>query len=91
MTSSNARTTSTSLQLTHSNKLHIECAAILESYGYIIMASADLDDTYSTDGLLVATSYAALEPATLEISRKRHNAPTAPLGNSGSTCEVATT
>jgi hypothetical protein len=56
---------------THSNKLHYECVEILKSYGYLIMASADLDETYSTDGLIVAKADAALEPATIEISKKR--------------------
>jgi hypothetical protein len=56
---------------THSNKLHYECVEILKSYGYLVMASADLDETYSTDGLLVAKADAALEPAAIEISNKR--------------------
>jgi hypothetical protein len=56
---------------THSNKLHYECVEILKSYGYLVMASADLDETYSTDGLIVAKADAALEPATIEISSKR--------------------
>jgi len=73
---------------THSNKLHNECADILGAYGYIIMASADLDDTYSTDGLLVAKAHPALEPATLEISKKRQGAPTATTANAGTTCEL---
>ena len=44
---------------THSNKLHYECVEILKSYGYLIMASADLDETYSTDGLIVAKADAS--------------------------------
>ena len=56
---------------THSNALHRECQDILRSYGYIIMASADLDETYSSDGLIVAKGHAGLEPATIEISKKR--------------------
>jgi hypothetical protein len=59
---------------THSNKLHYECVEILKSYGYLIMASADLDGTYSSDGLIVAKSGAALEPAALEISEKKQHA-----------------
>ncbi len=57
---------------THSNKLHYECVKILKSYGYLIVASADLDETYSTDGLIVAKADAALEPARIEMS---NNAP----------------
>jgi len=59
---------------THSNKLHVECAEILRSHGYLIMASADLDETYSCDGLIVAKAHAGLEPKTIEISTKRHGA-----------------
>ncbi len=55
---------------THSNKLHGECVEILKSYGYLIVASADLDETYSSDGLIVAKADAAFEPATIEISKK---------------------
>jgi hypothetical protein len=57
---------------THSNTLHYQCAEILKSHGYLIMASADLDETYSTDGLIVAKADSALEPAMLEISKKQH-------------------
>ncbi len=55
---------------THSNKLHYECVEILKSYDYLIMASADLDETYSTDGLIVAKAHATLEPSTIKISKK---------------------
>ena len=44
---------------------------ILSSYGYTIMASADLDETYSVDGLIVARAHAGLEPGALEINRKK--------------------
>jgi hypothetical protein len=60
---------------THSNQLHYDCIDILEAYGYIIMASADLDETYSVDGLIVAKSNAAIKPATLAISKRRRAAP----------------
>jgi hypothetical protein len=56
---------------THSNALHRECQDILRSHGYIIMASADLDETYSSDGLIVAKAHAGLLPAALLISKKR--------------------
>jgi hypothetical protein len=59
---------------THSNKLHRECTQILSSHGYLIMASADLDETYSSDGLIVAKSHAGLKPKTIEISTKRKGA-----------------
>ncbi len=60
---------------THSNKLHYDCMEILKSYGYIVVASADLDETYSTDGLIVAKAHAELEPDTLEISKKHKGRP----------------
>lgn len=41
---------------THSNSLHRECISILENYGYKILCDADLDGSYSTDGLIVAVS-----------------------------------
>ncbi|MCG8574370.1 MAG: FkbM family methyltransferase [Flavobacteriales bacterium] len=38
---------------THSNELHKDCAAFLDQLGYIQLCSADIDQTYSYDGLLV--------------------------------------
>jgi hypothetical protein len=72
---------------THNNKLHYECVEILKSYGYIIMASADLDETYSTDGLIVAKANAGPQPATLEISKKRHGGPTKSAGSLMAPCD----
>jgi hypothetical protein len=60
---------------THSNKLHHDCVDTLNSYGYTIMASADLDETYSVDGLIVAKAHAGLEPGALEISKKCRTEP----------------
>jgi hypothetical protein len=40
---------------THSNSLHHECRLKLETYGYVIRLSIDLDESYSFDGLLFAT------------------------------------
>ena len=39
---------------THSGDLHRDCRAELESLGYRVIASADMDETYSLDGLIVA-------------------------------------
>lgn len=39
---------------THSNELHRECISELEEKHYSILASADIDETYSFDGLIVA-------------------------------------
>ena len=38
------------------------------------MASADLDETYSSDGLIVAKAHAGLEPATIEFSKNQEPA-----------------
>lgn len=60
---------------THSNELHANCLQILESHQYHILASADLDDSYSGDGLIVARSFHVNVPEFLEIShRSKHQA-----------------
>jgi Methyltransferase FkbM domain len=41
---------------THSNELHASCEALLRGHGYRIVASVNLDDSYSCDGILVAAS-----------------------------------
>jgi len=55
---------------THSDDLHYRCLSELGRHGYAILASADLKQTYSTDGLIVAKSPTAEGPDTLEISHK---------------------
>jgi hypothetical protein len=55
---------------THSNELHRECREILESHGYEIVCSADLDESYSWDGLLVAKNPHTPGPKTLTISKR---------------------
>ena len=54
----------------HSDELHHRCIATLESHGYRILASADLAETYSCDGLIVARSPKAVGPENLCISHK---------------------
>jgi hypothetical protein len=39
---------------THHNFLHYRCIDELEAAGFVILAEADLIETYSTDGLIVA-------------------------------------
>ncbi len=41
---------------THSNRLHYECKAFLEDRSFVILASADTEQSYSADGLIVAKS-----------------------------------
>ncbi|MBP87865.1 MAG: hypothetical protein CMJ64_14270 [Planctomycetaceae bacterium] len=55
---------------THSNDLHGECVGILNSHRYTILASADLDETYSVDGLIVARGPHLAAPRELTISTK---------------------
>lgn len=55
---------------THSNELHYECIELLRSHDYSILATADLDETYSVDGLIVARGPHLASPETLSISNK---------------------
>lgn len=55
---------------THSNSLHADCIKTLKSTGYIILADADLNETFSCDGLIVAKHKDIQKPEGLEISRK---------------------
>jgi hypothetical protein len=54
----------------HSDELHYACIDALKEYGYAILASADLAETYSYDGLIVARSPKAEGPDILPISHK---------------------
>lgn len=54
---------------THSNELHERCLEKLQEYDYRVFADADLDETYSWDGLIVARS-ALAAPVDAQISRK---------------------
>jgi hypothetical protein len=57
---------------THSNDLHYECISMLKSHRYSVLASADLDETYSVDGLIVARGPHLAAPSELTISKKTH-------------------
>lgn len=54
----------------HSDALHYACIDVLKGHGYAILASADLSETYSCDGLIVARSPRAEGPDMLCISHK---------------------
>ncbi len=57
---------------THSNELHEQCRALLESkYSFVEIASANVDESYSWDGILVMKSpnYEGIER--VEISHRR--------------------
>ncbi len=55
---------------THSNELHEACKQYLESFDYTILCDANLDETYSWDGLVVAKNKHAKGPLFLEIQKK---------------------
>lgn len=59
---------------THSNELHDSCAETLKSLGYLILASANLDETSSVDGLLVARRGSLDGPEEIPITRKTNSA-----------------
>lgn len=54
---------------THSNELHNDCLEFLVSHNFEILASANLDESYSFDGLIVARSksYPGLSKATISL------------------------
>ena len=55
---------------THSNQLHNDCEKYLQTIGYSIICSADLDETYSWDGLIIAQAPAYLSTMKIEISKR---------------------
>jgi hypothetical protein len=56
---------------THTNELHYKCLAFLKANNFDIVCSADLDDTYSLDGLIVAKSPYCKGIDKINISLKR--------------------
>ncbi len=57
---------------THSNDLHNECLSILKDYNFIILASANLDETYSYDGLIAARApyFDGIDPLQMSLKGK---------------------
>jgi hypothetical protein len=55
---------------THSNQLHNDCISRLQSHGYRIVCDANLDESYSVDGLIVAKRPGVIGPDQLEISKR---------------------
>jgi hypothetical protein len=62
---------------THGDDVHYHCIDVLRSYGYAIIASADLTDTYSYDGLIAARATAIRLPRAVPISKKGRFSPRA--------------
>ncbi|MEI9920259.1 MAG: FkbM family methyltransferase [Bacteroidota bacterium] len=54
---------------THSNELHQQCIDELKKYGYVIVADANLDESYATDGVIVARGKGVKGPEVIEISK----------------------
>ncbi|MBI4681228.1 MAG: FkbM family methyltransferase [Nitrospirae bacterium] len=57
---------------THSNELHEKCISFLKDHKFILIASANIDETYSYDGLVVmrAPYFEGINP--VNISQKGH-------------------
>lgn len=60
---------------THSNALHYACREHLEGNGYVVLASADINETCSVDGLLVARRSELAGPDHLELTKMPHEVP----------------
>jgi len=56
---------------THSNELHAACLEFLKNLEYKIMCEADLDATYSWDGLIVARRKNLQAPESFQISKRK--------------------
>lgn len=59
---------------THSAELHTLCRDHLLRHGFRILADADLEDTYSTDGIIVACHHTVTNPPHVSISLRRSTA-----------------
>lgn len=55
---------------THSNNIHLKCATFLEEMDFKFLACADLDETFSVDGLIVAVAPHVKNQEPVKISRK---------------------
>jgi hypothetical protein len=56
---------------THSNDLHDQCINYLKKYEYQILCDANLEETYSWDGLIVAKHKNIKGPTQLSISKRQ--------------------
>jgi hypothetical protein len=55
---------------THSNELHAQCIERLRSFNYVIVCDANLDESFSVDGLIVAKKSGVAGPEQIEISKR---------------------
>ena len=56
---------------THSNELHSACIAKLKSHSFEILCEANLDESFSVDGLIVARRNGVAGPDRIEISKRQ--------------------
>ncbi len=56
---------------THSNELHTQCIKKLQEFNYSIVCEANLDESYSWDGLVVAKNVNYKGPENIEISKRK--------------------
>jgi len=56
---------------THSDKLHHDCIEKLASFGYVVLADANMKETFSHDGLIVAKHHSIQNPKKIEMSKKQ--------------------
>jgi len=54
---------------THSNEVHNNCLSFLNGFNFIVLANADIDHTFSEDGLIVARApyYEGIEPILIDL------------------------
>lgn len=57
---------------THSNEIHYQCMDFLKARGFLIIASADLDQTYSEDGLIAARAPYYSGIGVVDIALRKH-------------------
>ena len=55
---------------THSNELHSACIEKLKSFDYQVLCEANLDESFSVDGLIVAKRSGVSGPANIPISKR---------------------
>ncbi|MEO8769702.1 MAG: FkbM family methyltransferase [Ferruginibacter sp.] len=55
---------------THSNKLHYDCLEFLKTNNFVIIASADIDESFSEDGLIAARAPYFKGISSVDISKR---------------------
>lgn len=56
---------------THSNELHNKCLDWIREYKFNIIASANMDESYSWDGVLIAAAPSITDIPVMEISKRK--------------------